>query len=134
MRLRKVMLLLLSLGLFGWGITTSANAASDLQQSQYEITLTPPNASSSSSVATGEANDLISGESSTGQGTTVKPTSSSGQSALVAGSQNATAAKPASGRLPQLSEQQWYLFGSLLGVILLLLFWVWKLSRKNRHS
>jgi len=133
MLLRYIGLLLLTLGLLGGGISTSAMAATDVQPSQYEVVLTP-SASSSSDVSTGEGGDgdLVSG----GDGDMVNPGNqgATGNGSVTSGHQNATATKPISGRLPQLSEQQWVGFGAMLGIIMLLLLGIWNLSRKNRRS
>lgn len=124
MRIRWISLLL-SLLLFGWWGSTPVQAATDTQQSQYEVKLTP----SASTTESGGDGDYVTGNSN-------NPTSSTGHkpSITAQGAQGATASRPTTGRLPQLSEGQWYGVASLIGVIMLLLFWVVKLSRRNRRS
>lgn len=124
MRRRTIVLLLISWGLLGSGVGATAYAASDVEQSKYEIKLTPATHPTKTTTQTGAEGALISGNHQSNHRDT--PTNQSGAQAV-------TAQKAAfTGRLPQLSEQQWYGFGSLLGVILLLLYWVWKLTRKRR--
>ncbi|KRK95524.1 hypothetical protein FD25_GL000907 [Levilactobacillus acidifarinae DSM 19394] len=129
--------MLLSLVTFAWGGIVPVKGASDVQQSQYEVQLTPEN-----QIGTGNGGSQVGG--STGDSSHPVTNNTNGQGATVTGSSTpaqttapqyaAAAPTSLSGRLPQLSEQQWTGFG-LLGVIILgLMFWVWKLSRKNRRS
>ncbi|GEO67352.1 hypothetical protein [Levilactobacillus spicheri] len=130
MRLRWIRLL--GLGLLCWGIATPVHAATDVQSAQYEVQLTP--AKDSSSISTGGAGDLGSGEAGNQASSGTTGSSNGQQPTTQTGSQGTTAAaKPTlTGRLPQLSEQQWVGFGSLIGIITLLLFWIWKLRRRDR--
>lgn len=141
MRIRKICLLLTWVVMGVWGLSSPVLAATDSQRSQYEVQLAPPKSvqsGSDSAVVSGNEDDA--GQSNTGN--TNGQAGTGADAATVTGSrpttgtaaQAATATKPTTGRLPQLSEQQWAGFG-LLGVIILgLMFWVWKLSRRNRRS
>lgn len=136
MRIRYICLLLLSFATLAWGMSSPAQAATDIQQSQYEVRLTPPNqllTGSDGAVIDGSEGDA--GQPSTGNTTSQGTNAATGNQAPVTATQYADASKtPLSGRLPQLSEQQWTGF-KLIGVIIMaLLLGIWKLSRKTRRS
>lgn len=136
MRLKWFGWLLVGL-LWCWGGVTPVQAATDAQQSQYQVKLTP----SASSVTSGSDGNLVSGGSgATGStGATGHHPSALGDSAGSAASpaaatgQQAASAQP-TGRLPQLSEGQWLGLASLLGIILCLMLGVWHLSRRGATS
>lgn len=131
MRFAKILVMSLSLFTVSWGQLTPAHAASDNQTSRYSVYLTPPTASGSSNatVTNGSANDQITGSSAK---TPTSTTAARGTgAATVLGQQSAGTSWL--GRLPQTSEQTWGGL-TLLGIILLLLFWVWKLSRRDWRS
>lgn len=131
MRFAKILVMSLSLFTVGWGQLTPAHAASDQQTSRYSVYLTPPTASGSSNatVINGSANDQITGSSAKTPSTA---TTARGTSSVTVLGQQPTKSSWL-GRLPQTSEQTWGGL-TLLGIILLLLFWVWKLSRRDRRS
>lgn len=133
MRFRKLSLLLLSMLFWSWGFSSPVSAASDLQQSQYEVTLTPPHST---------LPPLLTGGGGAFATTPVSQTPTTGGSGSLASTPTATSETPTSGssasqtlsgRLPQLSEQQWAGLG-LLSLILILMFLAWRLSRKSRRS
>ncbi|MDT7012879.1 tumor necrosis factor receptor family protein [Levilactobacillus namurensis] len=139
MRLKWIGWLLVGL-LWCWGGVTPVQAATDAQQSQYQVKLTP----SASSVTSGSDGNLVSGGSgATGSTGSTESTdhhpSAPGDSAGSAASpsaatgQQAASAQP-TGRLPQLSEGQWLGLASLLGIILCLMLGVWHLSRRGATS
>lgn len=136
MRFRKLSLLLLSVLLGGWGLSTPVYAASDLQQSQYEVTLTPPKTSLAPLLTGGDGALATTPTHPTstagGAGSTAAPVASSHTTNTTATSSEAPS-QALTGRLPQLSEQQWTGLG-LLSIILGLMFLAWRLSRKSRRS
>ncbi|WP_024747923.1 hypothetical protein [Levilactobacillus namurensis] len=136
MRLKWIGWLLVGL-LWCWGGVTPVQAATDAQQSQYQVKLTP----SASSVTSGSDGNLVSGGSGATGSTGATdhhpsaPNHSAGSAATTATTtgQQAASAQP-TGRLPQLSEGQWLGLASLLGIILCLMLGVWRLSRRGIAS
>lgn len=135
MRLRNIGLLVLSLLIVSWGIPATARA-DDVQQSKYSVTLTKPatishggggaivnpgggTASSSSSSTTSPTGAGTNG----GQGATVSPTK--GKATQVS--------SQLTGRLPQTSEE-WFGFGTMAGIIMLLLVWIGILLKKRKQE
>ncbi|MCT3573256.1 hypothetical protein [Levilactobacillus brevis] len=138
MRFKKIWLLLLGLLIVAGG-GQSVVALADVQQSTYQVELTPSK-DASSAIAGGDG-DSVTGDSGdhggspatkSPSGNRVTPTAAQGQDGdQVPGTPMRSGL---SGRLPQLSEGQWYGFGSMAGIIVLLLIWIGMLLKRRKQE
>jgi len=138
MRFKKIWLLLLGLLIVAGG-GQSVVALADVQQSTYQVELTP--SKDTSGALAGGDGDFAVGDSGNHSGSSiakspsgsrVSPTAAQGQDGdQVSGTPSRSGL---SGRLPQLSEGQWYGFGSMAGIIILLLIWIGMLLKRRKQE
>lgn len=153
MRLRDLGMLVLSLLIVSWGIPATARA-DDVQQSHYSVMLTKPKSDVNTNLNGGDGalidgddGDTVNGRPN-GNSHSSATTSPNNTNANTNGGQGATvspvnsqAAKRSSkespnsltGRLPQTSEE-WFGFGTMAGVILLLLVWIGILVKRRKQQ